>query len=183
MITVFLADGFEEIEAITPIDILRRAGLEVRTCSITDNLTVNGAHGIPFVADTTIGALSDGEDLILLPGGMPGTLHLRDCKVLCDRILSHYENGGYLAAICAAPTVFGGLGILREHAATCYPGMEDGLFCKEAIEAAVVVSDRVVTSRGAGTAFAFALKLVSLMKDEETAEKLRLAMCFEGDLV
>ena len=83
MITVFLAEGFEEIEAITPIDILRRAGLEVRTCSITESLTVNGAHGIPFIADTTIGALADGEDLILLPGGMPGTLNLRDCKALC----------------------------------------------------------------------------------------------------
>lgn len=182
MVTVFLADGFEEIEAVTPIDILRRAGIDVRTCSITESLCVVGAHGIPFEADTTISRLCDGEEMILLPGGMPGTLNLRDCEILCGRIVSHFEKGGFLAAICAAPTVFGGLGLLKDHAATCYPGMEDGLFCKEVRRDAVVVSDKIVTSRGAGTAFAFALKLVSLLKGEETAEKLRDAMCYEGDL-
>lgn len=181
MVTVFLAEGFEEIEAITPIDVLRRAGISVRTCSITEKREVRGAHGIPFVADAVLSELADEENVILLPGGMPGTIHLKECKALGERILRHREKGGILAAICAAPTVFGSLGILKNEKATCYPGMEDELFAKEALTDPVVVSGSVVTSRGAGTAFAFALSLVRILKDEKTAASLAAAMCFEGD--
>ena len=182
MITVFLADGFEEIEAVTPIDILRRAGLTVRTCSISDSLVVTGAHNIPFQADCLLSDLEGEEDLILLPGGMPGTLHLKECKELCDRIDSHWKKGGYLAAICAAPTVFGSLGILKEACATCYPGMEDELFAGTVSQNDVVLSGKIITSRGAGTAFAFALKLVEILVGKEKALELKKGMCFKGDL-
>lgn len=183
MVTVFLADGFEEIEAVTPIDILRRGGVEVRTCSITATRTVTGAHGVPFVADTTLEALEGAEDLILLPGGMPGTLHLKLCRPLTDRILAHYQKGGRLAAICAAPTVFGALGILKSHEATCYPGMEGELFAERVSQKAVVVSENVVTSRGAGTAAAFGFCLLALLKGEKEARSLARTMCFEGDVL
>ena len=179
MVTVFLAEGFEEIEAVTPIDILRRGGVEVRTCSITDSMVVNGAHGIPFTADTTLDRLTDEEVVILLPGGMPGTVHLKECKKLCDRICAHHARGGMLAAICAAPTVFGELGLLKEERATCYPGMEEGLHCKHTSKEKSVLSGRILTSRGAGTAADFAFHLLSVLKDKETAAKLARAMCYE----
>ncbi len=182
MVSVFLAEGFEEIEAITPIDVLRRGGVKVRTCSITDSCTVMGAHGIPFLADTTLSRLSDEEDVILLPGGMPGTANLFSCKVLTDRILSHAEKGKILAAICAAPTVFGKLGLLKDRIATCYPGMEGELFAKETSAEKSVYSDGILTSRGAGTAAHFAFSLLALLKGRESAETLSRAMCFEEDL-
>lgn len=183
MVTVFLADGFEEIEAVTPIDILRRGGVAVRTCSIGKSNVVTGAHGIPFAADTTLDALDDEEDVILLPGGMPGTTNLKACKALCDRILKHNAKGGLLAAICAAPTVYGDLGLLEEEKATCYPSMEKELRCKKHLKDKTVVSHRFVTSRGAGTAASFGFCLLSLLKGEETAKKLAEAMCFEGDAI
>lgn len=183
MVTVFLADGFEEIEAVSPIDILRRGGIPVRTCSITASTTVVGAHGIPFVADTILCDLSDGEDVILLPGGMPGTTHLKDCRALCDRIIKHNEKGGLLAAICAAPTVYGDLGILEQEEATCYPAMEKELRCKKYSKEKTVVSHNFITSRGAGTAASFGFQLLSLLKGKEAAKKLAEAMCFEGDLI
>ncbi len=179
MVTVFLADGFEEIEAVTPIDILRRGGVEVRTCSISESKTVTGAHGIPFMADTTLDSLFDGEDVILLPGGMPGTIHLKACETLCKRIRSHREKGGMLAAICAAPTVFGELNLLREESATCYPGMEEGLNCKTVSKEKTVFSGGILTSRGAGTAADFAFRLLALLKGKEVSEKLAQAMCYE----
>ena len=182
MVTVFLAEGFEEIEAITPIDVLRRGGVTVRTCSITASRVVTGAHGIPFTADTTLSELEDLEDVILLPGGMPGTIHLKECKLLAERIRAHHARGGILAAICAAPTVFGEMGLLREEKATCYPGMEDGLFCKEASTEKSVLSGKILTSRGAGTAAHFAFRLLSLLKGQEAADSLARAMCFEEAL-
>lgn len=183
MVTVFLADGFEEIEAITPIDILRRGGVNVRTCSITESKTVTGAHGVSFVADITLDSLSDEEEVILLPGGMPGTANLKACKALCERILKHNEKGGVLAAICAAPTVYGDLGLLTAEVATCYPAMEKELVCKQYSKEKTVVSHQFVTSRGAGTAASLGFRLLSLLKGEETAKKLAEAMCFEGDAI
>lgn len=179
MVTVFLAEGFEEIEAVTPVDILRRGGVLVRTCSITSSRVVNGAHGIPFTADTTLDELVDSEEVILLPGGMPGTLNLKACDRLTERIRSHYASGGILAAICAAPTVFGELGLLQNESATCYPGMEDGLHCKTVSTEKSVLSGRVLTSRGAGTAADFGFRLLSLLKGEEVSKRLAQTMCYE----
>lgn len=181
MVTVFLADGFEEIEAICPIDILRRGGVEVRTASITASKTVVGAHGIPFTADTTLSALSDEEELILLPGGMPGTLHLKECSELKDRILRHYQKGALLAAICAAPTLYGEMGLLKNETAVCYPGMESGLFCKKVSSESVAVSGPFITARGAGSAFLFGLRILALLKGKEAARSLADSMCYEGE--
>jgi 4-methyl-5(b-hydroxyethyl)-thiazole monophosphate biosynthesis len=181
MVTVFLAEGFEEIEAITPIDVLRRGGVEVRLCSITDSLTVCGAHGIPILCDTTISELEGTEEVMLLPGGMPGTLHLKQCSRLRFRLLEHAKQGGYLAAICAAPTVLGELGLLKGRRATCYPGMESGLMAGECSEENVVIDGKIVTSRGAGTAFDFSLALLTLLKGKEAADSLARGMCYRGE--
>ena len=182
MVTVFLADGFEEIEAVTPIDVLRRGGVSVRTCSITTSRLVTGAHNIPFYADTTLNELTDEEDVILLPGGMPGTLNLKNCEELKERILRHNEKGGLLAAICAAPTIFGAFGILQDKEATCFPGMEGELMAKKHLSEKVVFSGNVLTSRGAGTASDFAFRLLSLLKGEEIARSLSDIMCYgEGE--
>lgn len=179
MVTVFLAEGFEEIEAITPIDILRRGGVELRTCSITASKVVTGAHGVPFTADTLLDELCDDEDVIVLPGGMPGTLNLRACAKLDERIRKHHAKGGLLAAICAAPTVFGEMGLLQNETATCYPGMEEGLHCKAVSKEKSVLSGRILTSRGAGTAADFAFHLLALLKGKEVSEKLARGMCYE----
>ncbi len=181
MVSVFLAEGFEEMEAVTPVDILRRAGIEVRTCSIGETREVRGAHGVPFVADCTLAEAQDGEEVIVLPGGMPGTLNLGACKALCQRILDHAAKGKLLAAICAAPTVFGSLGLLQNCTATCYPGMEDQLHSAAVSKEKTVYSNGILTSRGPGTAADFAFHLVLLLKGQEKAEELRRAMCFEGD--
>ena len=182
MVTVFLADGFEEIEACTPIDILRRGGVEVCVCSISDSLKVTGAHGIVFYADTTLSRQQGEEDMILLPGGMPGTLRLKESEALKERILRHREKGGLFAAICAAPTVLGAHGILQGRRATCYPGMESELNCLQAVDAPVMVSEDCITSRGAGTAFLFSLRILERLKGKEAALSLARSMCFEEDL-
>ena len=125
MIYAFLADGFEDVEALGVIDVCRRAGLEVKTVSIMPTEVVESAHGVKVVADSLL-ADNDyaGADMLFLPGGMPGAQNLNDCEPLRRAILQHYEAGKPLAAICAAPMVYGNLGILRGKRATCYPGFE-----------------------------------------------------------
>ncbi len=181
MVTVFLAEGFEEIEAVTPIDILRRGGVEVCVCSITDSLTVTGAHGIPFVCDRTLTSLRGTERLLILPGGMPGTLNLKGCARLRFYLQEHARRGGLVAAICAAPTVLSDLGLTKDKIATVYPGMEKEMRCREVSKSAVVIDGNVITSRGAGTAADFGFALLSLLKGKELSDQLRFAMCFEGE--
>ena len=125
---LFLAEGFEEIEAITVIDVLRRAEIPVKTVSITPSLQVKGAHGVVVEADTTFETVTaDDFDFLILPGGMPGTKHLDENKKLNDWLLAHVGRGGRVAAICAAPSVLGRLGLLKGKKATCYPGFESML--------------------------------------------------------
>ena len=127
-VCVFLADGFEEIEGLTVVDLLRRAGIETRTVSIMGQEEIQGAHGIIVKADSLFENTDFSEvKMLVLPGGMPGTIHLKEHKGLEELILKHNEEKKYLAAICAAPTVFGGMGILKGKKAICYPGMEEGL--------------------------------------------------------
>ena len=171
MVNVFFAEGFEEIEALTVVDILRRVGIETEMISVTGSLDVTGAHGITVKMDGLFEDKKDG-DMIVLPGGMPGTLNLLAHQGLTDLVKKYCAEGKYIAAICAAPTVFGKLGLLKERRATCYPGMEDELFCEEALQDAVVVDGKIVTSRGMGTAIDFALALVTLLLDEEVAENM-----------
>ena len=179
MILVHLAEGFEEVEAVTVLDILRRAGLDARFVSLAgeeNGKRVRGAHGITLEADFLF-AEADYQDceMIVLPGGMPGTLNLAKHKGLAEQVRIFAESGDkgkYLAAICAAPMIPGELGLLKGKMATIYPGMEEHL--KEALlmKNRVVVDGNIITSKGPGTAMEFAVELAAILKGKETAEKL-----------
>lgn len=170
---VFLADGFEEIEGLTVVDMLRRAGVETVMVSVASGKRVKGAHGIVIEADGTFPEYSYEDGVMaVLPGGMPGTEHLMAHEGLRKVLHSYYDAKKYLAAICAAPSVLGRNGLLRGRHATCYPGFEEKLLEAEVVPDAVVIDGNIITSRGMGTAIAFSAALVSLLCDEETAEKL-----------
>ena len=179
-IGVFMADGCEEIEGLTVVDMIRRAKLEVTMISITGRKEVTGSHNITFMADELCEE-ADYETLdgIVLPGGMPGTLHLKAHEGLADLIRKADKEGKLLAAICAAPTIYGEMGLLEGKNATCYPGMEDKLLGANWQEQPVVVDGNFVTSRGVGTAIAFALTLVTILKDEETAKSLANSIVYK----
>ena len=164
-----LADGFEEIEALAFVDILRRADIAVKTVSTDNSDTVTGAHRISIVPDIKISDINEIGDGIILPGGLPGTYNLRDNKNVIKLV----------GAICAAPSVLGGLGLLKNKKATCYPSFENYLIEAVYTEEKVVVDDNVITSRGAGTAHDFALKLVEIIKGKEIADKLRSSMLYD----
>ncbi len=172
MIYVFLAEGFEEMEALAPVDMLRRVGLEVKTVGVNGK-TVTGAHGIPVVADLTTEELEISPvDGIVLPGGMPGTLNLEKSRVVQDMIDICYQNEKLVAAICAAPSVLGHKGLLQGKKATCFPGFEKD--CNGALMQpdTVVTDENIITAKGAGCAVAFGAALVAYFKDNQTAEKL-----------
>ena len=155
-VNVYLADGFEEVEGLTVVDLLRRAGIETDMVSIMGRKEITGARKIPVLADKLFEEQDD-PDVIVLPGGMPGTLHLKAHEGLADLIRKADKEGKLLAAICAAPTIYGEMGLLEGKNATCYPGMEDKLLGANWQELPVVVDGNFVTSRGVGTANAFAL--------------------------
>ena len=180
MIIEFLAPGFEETEAITPLDIARRAGCEIKTVGIGSK-TVTGSHGISVTADYSEEELDISQvSGVVLPGGMPGTLNLKEDKNVEKLVMDQYGKGKYVAAICAAPTVFGSYGILEGKKATCYPGMEDGLIGATAVTdgTTVVVDSNVITSRGLGTAVDFSLKIIEILKDKATAEKTGISVVY-----
>ena len=174
-VCVFFAEGFEEVEALTPVDLLRRAGISVSMVSIGETLTVTGRSGITVVADSLLSETTfDDTEMLVLPGGMPGTKYLGECETLTARVRAFAENPEKkIAAICAAPTVFGQLGLLNGRKACCYPGLEGKLAGAEVSYEDVVTDGNITTSRGAGTAKAFALRLIAELTDEETAEKVR----------
>ena len=179
-VCVFLADGFEEIEGLTVVDLLRRAGIETRTISVMGREEIQGAHGITVKADGLFENTDFSEvKMLVLPGGMPGTLHLKEHKGLGELILKYNEEKKYLAAICAAPTVFGGMGLLKGKKAICYPGMEEGLTGAEVICQPVVSDGHITTSRGLGTAIDFALALIGELRDQETADTIAKQVVYE----
>ena len=177
----FLATGVEEAEAIIPADLLRRAGVEVCLVSITGELAVTGARNLTIVADKRYEEVdfSDG-DMLLLPGGQPGTTNLCNYEPLQELLKRWNEEGKRLAAICAAPTVFGKLGLLEGKQATCYPGCEEQLSGAILTEEQVVTDGNVTTSRGLGTAIAFAGEIIRLLVDEATAEKVTTSIVYRG---
>lgn len=179
MIYVMLADGFEEIEALAFVDILRRADIDVETVSADNTELVKGSHGIRVVADKLIKDAEDIVDGIVLPGGLPGTYNLRDNEKVTDMLNKHYQNGKYVAAICAAPSVLGQIGILNGKKATCYPSFEDKLTGALVCYDKVVADKNIITSRGAGTAHEFAFMFVELIKGKKTAEELRSSMLYD----
>ncbi|MCK9479918.1 MAG: DJ-1/PfpI family protein [Firmicutes bacterium] len=179
MIYMFLAEGFEEIEAIMPLDILRRAGANIQTVGIESN-KARGAHNIEIVADTTLDKISDNIEMLILPGGMPGTDNLQKNEDVIKTLMKAYENGAYIAAICAAPKIFGELGLLKGKKATCFPGFEKYLTGAVITGKAVEIDNKIITSRGAGTADKFGFALTSLLFGNEKADSLRKTMQFDG---
>ena len=177
---VFLADGTEEVEALTAIDLLRRAKVEVVTVSVMDRKHIISSHNISIVADEVFGASDymDG-DMVVLPGGMPGTINLREHEGLREVLVSYQEAGKYLAAICAAPTVLGCNGMLQGKKAVCYPGFEEELIGAEVLNQGVVTDGQFITSKGLGTAIDFSLELIRLLVSEECAEQIAKAIQYK----
>lgn len=176
-IAVHLADGFEEIEAVCIIDVLRRADLDVVVVSVTGKAEVAGAHQIKVMADILFEKLDYDEiQMIVLPGGMPGSANLDAHDGLKIQIRKFAAENKLLAAICAAPLVFGNLGILEGKQAVCYPGFESYLKGADILEIPVVQSGNLITGRGPGTAIQFALKIVETVVSVEKAELLARQM-------
>lgn len=180
MILEFLAEGFEEIEALTPVDVLRRAGLEVKTAAVGGGgLVVAGSHGIPTTADIAAEdalGLREGIEMVILPGGMPGAKNLDEDGTVDAVLRRAWEDGAILAAICAAPMVLGHRGYLSGKRATCYPGFESELAGAEYTAGRVETDGRVVTACGMGAATEFAIELVRILKGGSAAEELRSAI-------
>jgi len=178
---VFLAEGFEEIEALTAVDILRRAGVDCKTVSIGQSLMVAGAHGIPVKADMLFEnqAGLKAADMLILPGGMPGTKNLAMHEGLCGLLAEAFRDGRYIAAICAAPSILGRLGILSGKTAVCFPGYEKELAGATIGSDSVVQDGTVITSKGAGTVFDFALKLAEILKGAAVSQKLKKDMQYD----
>ena len=177
---VLLADGFEEIEAVTVIDVLRRAEIEVTTLGLSGR-QVTGSHAITVEADETLDArLHETWDLVVLPGGMPGSANLRDDPRVQALVKAQDERGGQLAAICAAPIALASAGVLSGRRATSYPTFGDQLGDAVYATERVVRDGNLTTSRGPGTALDFALGLVERLAGAETASTLRHAMLVES---
>ena len=173
MIPVFLANGFEEIEALATVDILRRAGVEVTTVGVGGKTPI-GAHGIAVCADITENELNIEQiDGVVLPGGMPGTTNLEASGIVQKAIIYAAEHNLLLAAICAAPSILGHCGLLKKMKATCYPGFEKELLNAKVLCESVVVDNNIITASGAGVAVDFALALVSYLVSNEMAEDIR----------
>ena len=177
MIYVFLAQGFEEIEALTVVDLLRRCEKEVITVGVGDNIVI-GSHGIPVVTDTITYEmpLNDDLEMIVLPGGMPGTLNLEKSPQVQSAIDFCVENNKFIGAICAAPSILGHKGLLDGKDAVCYKGYEaqlgNAVLCSEP----AVASGNIVTGRSAGVSVQFALKLVEVLISKERSDTLKCAL-------
>lgn len=179
MIYVYLANGFEETEAITPIDMLRRAEKKVVTVGVGDNIVMS-SHGIPVVTDTIVqeAPLTDELEMIVLPGGMPGTLNLEKSEYVQQAIDFCVEKNLPIGAICAAPSILGHKGILRGRKAVCYQGFEAQLEGAEIGTGAVAVDGNIITARGAGVAMQFALALVEkAVSKAESDRQFKAVMC------
>ena len=180
MIYTLLANGFEEIEALAVVDILRRAQIDVKLISITGSHEIEGAHGIVVKADDTIKNIGDDFEFIFLPGGYPGYVNLGDSKDVCALLEKAYNEDKKIIAICAAPSVLGELGILKGKKACCFTGFEDTLTGATVSFDDVCVSDNIITSRGAGTAHKLAFKIVELLKGKDIAQELSDAMLYNS---
>ena len=177
MIYVFFAEGFEEIEALAPVDVLRRGGIEVKTVGVTGK-TVTGAHGIAVSTDMTVDQITlEGLEGIVLPGGMPGTLNLEANERLCELVHHADLKQLLIGAICAAPSVLGHLGVLNGKRATCFPGFEKELAGATVCDGQVVCDGNIITAKGAGAALDFAFALLCFLTDKQTADDMSKAMC------
>jgi protein deglycase len=174
---IILADGFEEVEAVTVIDLLRRAEIRVTVLGL-DGVEVRGAHDVWIRADQLFNGFSEPFDALILPGGGPGTKKLAASKDLVELVRQSHERGLLCAAICAAPTILAKAGILDDKKAVCYPGCEDKMGDAVVLEDAVVVDGNIITSRSAGTAIPFGLEIIYALLGEEVEENVRSAILY-----
>ena len=174
---IHLATGFEEVEAITIIDVLRRANLNVVTVSVTGNRKVTGAHQIPVEADVLFEEANyTSASMLILPGGMPGTSNLMNHQGLKDQLKNFNDNKKPIGAICAAPMVLGSLGILKGKKAVCYPGFESKLTGASVLQVPYITDGNIITGKGVGAALDFSLEIVRILKGEALAAELRTAL-------
>lgn len=176
MIYIFLADGFEECEAIAPIDILRRAEIEIKTVGVGGK-TIVGAHGISVNCDLTVDCAEETDlDGIILPGGMPGTVNLENSAEVKRFIEYSAEKGLLIGAICAAPSILGHMGLLNGKTATCFTGFEAELYGARVSNKPCVTDGQIITAYGAGAAFEFGFALLTVLRGSDTANALRQQM-------
>ena len=174
---VFLAEGFEEIEAVATIDVIRRGEIKVTTVSISNDYLVTGAHGIPVKADRLFTETDfSGGSMLILPGGMPGASNLNSHKGLKIQLKEYVAAGKKIAAICAAPLVLGGLGLLQGKNATAYPGFEATLTGAQYVKTGVVIDGNIITGRGPGFAADFGLAIVSQLEGQAKADEVAAGM-------
>ncbi len=180
-VSIFLADGFEEIEGLTVVDLLRRADIDITMVSIMDSKKITGAHDIVVEADELFENMDFGQTkALVLPGGMPGTKYLGNHKELVDLLIEFDNSKRLIAAICAAPSVLGVNGILSSKMATSYPGFEEQLKGATLSKEPVVQDGNVITSRGAGTAIDFSLKIIEALKDKNAADKIAKSIIYSN---
>ena len=172
MVYMLLGTGFEETEAIAPLDLLRRAGIEVKTVGLNGPI-ITGSHGISVVADTVIQELDISDcEMIVLPGGLGGVASIRACAPAMNAIREVWEQGRFAAAICAGPTVLADLGITDGKNATCYPGCEEGMGSANMVAAAAVTDGKLITGTSAGCAVPFGLALIAALKGQAEADRI-----------
>lgn len=177
MVYVFLADGFEEVEAIAPVDILRRAGINVKTVAVTSSgKSVRGAHGITVTADIEASEVKDDFEMMVMPGGMPGTVNLEKSAVVQKCIDSAVKRGAFIAAICAAPSILGHKGLLSGKKAVCYPGLEKELQGATVMSSKVCRDGKIITGNGPGAAFEFGYLLAECLGGD--AEDVKSGMLY-----
>lgn len=176
---VFLADGCEMVEALTPVDLLRRAGAEVVTMSINGKEQIVSSHQVEIKADKKFDAAEAKEaDIVILPGGMPGTKNLGAHEGVCNVVKERFTHGKYIAAICAAPSVFGQLGLLKGKKAVCYPSFEEKLEGAQVLTEKAVMDGNVITSRGMGTAIPFGLTIIEALFDKNKADEIAKSIVY-----
>lgn len=172
-VCIFLGTGFEEIEALTVVDILRRAGIETDMVSVMGEQTVMGSHRIPVVADKLLSEVDfDTTDVLVLPGGLSGTKNLEACEVLMDKVDAFIMEGKTVCAICAAPSILGHRGHLKGKKAIAYPGFEDQLTGAQIVAEPAVKDGNIITGRGMGCSIPFALEILKHLTDEQTAKSM-----------
>ena len=170
MVYMLLGTGFEETEAVAPLDLLRRAGIGVLTVGIGGKV-ITGSHGIPVTADITLGEMDlTALDMIILPGGLKGVASIQGSEAALEAVRFAWENGKFVAAICAAPTILARLGITDGRNATCYPGCEEQMGSANMVCAAAVTDGRLITGTSAGCAIPFGLALIAALKGQEAAD-------------
>lgn len=177
MVYIFLANGFEEIEGLTVVDLLRRAEIDIRMVSITGSKQIISSHNIKVEADLLFEEINiEGSDMLILPGGMPGTKHLAEHEGLVTALKEYANKGKTIAAICAAPSVLGMNGILEGKRATCYPGYEDKLLGATVSSNKTEVDGNIITGKGMGASIEFSLCIIEHLKDKETAVNIAKAI-------